>query len=308
MSAYAHQMEQQNSARSLASAGSELESRYVIESGFYMKSVTATIFIASLITLGILLITMLVSLVVMLQTCESRSEGIIEFPTVRDDYSYCKIYSLHAELNNLKGNNNIPKICHALAIQYITGGQYAKDLDSTNSLIEDYFKSTTPSDDGLDVVLMDIDDTFPANPRSSNLFHRFHNYSISDCIEKAKNLKLMFILRLYKNVQADGWPIILLSREPGSHQNVTTNRLLAAGFRGWSSLMMRLEDEDSTKGYGYFSRQRNLIEKKGYRIKSVISSYMDALIVSDTGMRNFKLPDSMCDKLEQQMESTDAID
>jgi len=43
-------------------------------------------------------------------------------------------------------------------------------------------------------------------------------------------------------LQAGGWSIILLSREHGEHQNVTINHLLSAGFRGWSSLMMRYSD------------------------------------------------------------------
>ena len=42
-------------------------------------------------------------------------------------------------------------------MKYIKGGQYARDLDSTKSVIEDYFNSVRPSDDGLDVVLIDID-------------------------------------------------------------------------------------------------------------------------------------------------------
>lgn len=67
----------------------------------------------------------------------------------------------------------------------------------------------------------------------------FHYNSISNCILEAKNLKRMAVLRLYMNLQASGWPITLLSREPEKDQNVTINHLVSAGFRGWSSLMMR---------------------------------------------------------------------
>lgn len=44
------------------------------------------------------------------------------------------------------------------------------------------------------------------------------------------------------------------------------------------------------------------MERKGYRIKSIISNDMDALTAPNAGMRNFKLPEAMCDKFEQQME------
>jgi hypothetical protein len=47
------------------------------------------------------------------------------------------------------------------------------------------------------------------------------------------------MLRLYMNLQASGWSIILLSREAIKDQNVTINHLVDAGFRDWSSLMMR---------------------------------------------------------------------
>ncbi|KAK7300558.1 hypothetical protein RJT34_11404 [Clitoria ternatea] len=294
MSAYGHQMEQMYSARSL-SGGSELRSSFVMESGFYITSFAATMFVAGLAAVGLLLITLLISLAMMLQSCQRSHAGVIELQHVNDDYSYCKVYSLHAKLNNLE-EHNLPDICKDLAIKYIQGGQYAKDLDLTKSLVESYFNNIRASDDGLDVVLIDIDGIFPSNPQSENLFPS----SINNCILEAMNLKRMLVLRLYKNLQASGWSIILLSREHGTHQNITINHLKSAGFRGWSSLMMRAEDGDCTKGNECFSRQRNMILAKGLHIKGIISSEMDALSVEDTGIRKFLLLDPICDKFDQQ--------
>jgi len=148
----------------------ETGSLYELESGFFMKSFTATIFVASLVTLGVLLVTLVISLVIMLQSCQSKSAGVMELLNINDYYSCCRLYYLHAELNNLEGYN-LPTICRNLAVQYIKGGQYARELDLTMSVIDDYFKNVTPLEDGLDVVLMDIDGIFPWN-YSSNLFHR----------------------------------------------------------------------------------------------------------------------------------------
>ncbi|KAI5407558.1 uncharacterized protein At2g39920 isoform X2 [Lathyrus oleraceus] len=237
MSAYAHQMEQQHSGDSL-SDNSDTSSHYGLDSGFYMSSFTATIFLASLVTLGVLLITLLVSLVIMLQSCQSKNTGVIELVNVNDYYSYCRVYSLHAEINSLEGYD-LPDICRDLAIHYIKRGHYTKELNLTVSMIDDYFKSLRPSDNGLDVVLMDIDDIVPPHPYSSNLHQRFHRDSISNCVKEAKDVKLVFILRLYMNLQTEGWSIILVSREPEMYQNVTINHLVSAGFRDWSSLMMR---------------------------------------------------------------------
>lgn len=136
-----------------------------------MSSFTATIFLASLVTLGVLLITLLVSLVIMLQSCQSKNTGVIELVNVNDYYSYCRVYSLHAEINSLEGYD-LPDICRDLAIHYIKRGHYTKELNLTVSMIDDYFKSLRPSDNGLDVVLMDIDDIVPPHPYSSNLHQR----------------------------------------------------------------------------------------------------------------------------------------
>lgn len=143
----------------------------MLESGFYITSFSATIFIAGFAALGLLLITLLVSMAMMLQSCQNNSAGIVELRNINDDYSYCKMHSLYAKLNHLE-EHNVPEICKDLAVQYVKGGQYARDLDLTKSVVEDYFNGVKPSKDGFDVVLIDIDGIFQLSPRSSNLFQR----------------------------------------------------------------------------------------------------------------------------------------
>jgi len=43
-----------------------------------------------------------------------------------------------------------------------------------------------------------------------------------------------------------------------------------------------------------------VIQKKGFRIISIMSSQMDALTVADRGIRIFLLPDPIFDKFKQQ--------
>ncbi|CAI8616946.1 unnamed protein product [Vicia faba] len=88
----------------------DTSSHYGLDSGFYMSSFTATIFVVSLVTLGVLLITLLVSLVIMLQSCQSKSTGVIELVNMNNYYSYCRVYSLHAEINRLE-RYDLPNIC-----------------------------------------------------------------------------------------------------------------------------------------------------------------------------------------------------
>lgn len=84
------------------------------------------------------------------------------------DNNYCKLFALHAELNSLEADN-LPEICRGLAIRYIKEGQFARDLNLSIQIVESYFSTLTPSYNGLDVVLMDIDDIFASSSKYSNL-------------------------------------------------------------------------------------------------------------------------------------------
>ncbi|XP_061998215.1 uncharacterized protein At2g39920 isoform X1 [Rosa rugosa] len=304
MSAYGHHMEREYSAQSLSSREvSERTSSYAMESGFYMSSFATTIFIASLVTVGLLFITLLIALTVMLQSCESKSRGIVEVQKPSYDSNYCHIFSLHMELNNFEADQ-FPSVCRVVASQYIKQGQYATDLNSTMGIVEDYFGSITPQHDGLDVVLMDVDDILSLNPQYSNFsVHRYDHYGCSDCMEEAKHLKHMLILRLYMKLHSSGWPLILLSRKPETHRNTSVEYLVSAGYTAWSSLIMsRSEAELHMDSSDYFSKRRAAMQREGFRIIGIISSHMDALRGPFLGRRIFKLPNPIYNNFEYQIE------
>ncbi|EOY17908.1 hypothetical protein QUC31_006706 [Theobroma cacao] len=303
MSAYGHQMERQFSAQSLLSrgdTGTEMGSRYLVESGFYMTSFAATIFIAGLATVGVLLVTLLVTLAVMLQSCESRCKGVVEIEKSSDSYHYCNIFSLHGELNSLEANE-VPPVCRSFAIQYIKGGQYERDFNFTMLMIESFLNTVSPSHDRLDVVLMDIDDILASDPQYTNqLMHQFNQIGCCKPSD-ATCLKHLHTQELYRKLQSRGWPLILLSRKPVRQRNVTIEHLTSLGYTGWSSLIMRLDSEMEMDSREYFSRRRAAMEKEGTRILSVISTQMDALTGSSLGRRVFKLPNPLFYNFENQV-------
>ncbi|KAL4388374.1 hypothetical protein GQ457_09G030250 [Hibiscus cannabinus] len=273
MSAYGHQMEREFPGQSLLSrgdSGTEMGSRYITESGFYMTSFAATIFIASLVTIGVLLVTLVVSLALMLQSCESRSKGVVGIE--KASHSYCEILALHGELNGFK-HDEVPPVCMSLAVRYIKEGGYARDLDFTMQMIQSFFDTISPSNDR--VVLMDIDDILAPDPRSN---------------EPSSNLKQRRTLELYTKLRSRGWSLIVLSRKSERQRNVTIQNLNSIGYSGWSSLMMRSDRETETSEY--FSRQRKEMKEEGNEIISVISSQMDALTGWSLGIHVFKLPNT----------------
>lgn len=302
MSAYAYQMERQFSSQSLSSRdqGSEMESHY--ESGFYMTSFAATIFIGALVTVGVLLIALLIALMVMLQSCQSKNSGVVDFSKSFEDYSNCKIFAQHAELNNLEAHN-FPPVCKDLAIRYIKGGQYARDLNFTIRVAENYFDSATPLDDGQDVVLMDIDDIFLSNPPSTSLY-RLGQFGCNDFLKEAKHLKDMLMLRLYIKLRACGWSMILLSRKPDKQWNATVEHLISIGYGGWFSLIMRSDDEMQMDSREYFFRRRAELQKQGFRIIGLISTQMDAITGPYLGRHIFKLPNPIYYNFEHHKDST----
>ncbi|CAN1257141.1 Uncharacterized protein At2g39920 [Linum perenne] len=167
MSAYAHQMEREYSAGSLSSAeDSGRGSRYVMESGFYMTSFAATIFIALLVTVGVLMVSLLILLTVMLQACESRSSGVVEMQTRNANYHYCKSYAMHAELNSLD-SLELPPECRDLATHDNKVDEYERDLTSNLQVVEGYFDKVAPSEDGKDAVLIDAESILISSPHFS---------------------------------------------------------------------------------------------------------------------------------------------
>lgn len=302
MSAYAHQMEREFSSWTLSSRGNsvaETGSQYVEESGFYMSSFAGTILIGALVTVGILLITLLITLAVMLQSCQNGSAKSFEIQKSSDYHSYCERFFHHAELNSLEADE-LPPVCWSLGIQYIREGQYERDMNFTMQMIESYFHSRKPSIGTLDVVLIDIDDIFAPD---FHVKHRLGQHGCNSCIDDGKQLKNAYNLRLYTSIRSKGWPLILLSRMPKSLQNFTVNRLISAGYDGWFSLMMRSDDEMQMDTREYFSRRIEDLQKQGFNIICSISPRMDALTGLYSGKRIFKLPNPVFFKFQNQIQS-----
>ncbi|KAL9255703.1 hypothetical protein AKJ16_DCAP10412 [Drosera capensis] len=293
MSAYSHQMEREYSVRSLSSRGDSgsrvgpgTGSSYQYESGFYMTSFAATIFVSGLVVLGILFVTMVIVLAVMLQSCQAENSAIIDQRlNGLDSEDFCKTFVLHAELNNLQADE-YPDGCRKYAIEYTSKGKYLADLNFSISMAENYFNRRSPQNDGLDVVLIDIDVSLPVISRLDDLLKDgFHDSGV----KQVTGTRDMLILRLYNMLRAGGWTVLLLTRKAEEQRNITMSYLISRGYKGLS-LIIRSDHEMGMNNQEYFSRRREALEREGFRIAGVISSEMDALIGKSVGERVFKLP------------------
>ncbi|KAK9124401.1 hypothetical protein Sjap_014003 [Stephania japonica] len=270
----------------------------MVESGIYISSFAATIFVAALITVGVLFISMVITLTVMLQSCRNQNTGVLELQKARIEHSYCRVLSLQAELDRLEPE--FPALCKTYAIQYMEEGQYLKDLSLAIRAAKNYFSSLKPNDDGLDTILMDMD----SGMLSSEPFHethllkrRSHKHDGEDEAVEGMHPVNMQLLDLYSMLQTSGWSLILISRKPEMQRNATVESLISAGYRGWSSISMRSESEMQMEDWEYFSTKQAELQRVGFRVIGVISNQLDALRGSSSGNHVFKLPNSHYYKL-----------
>ncbi|CAH9097643.1 unnamed protein product [Cuscuta europaea] len=291
MSAYGHLMERDFSGQSLSSReNSEMGSHFTMESGIYMSPFAATVFFAGLVTVGVSLMTLVITLSVMLQSCQSKSSGVVEnlLEVPKSTYydHHCLPFAMHMVLNSLN-SDSFPDVCKYSSVPCITEGQPMEDFNITVQLIENYFGTIKPLEHGRDVVLMDVDDFFPEDQS----FYQVEENGCSNCKEGyIKCSKQVFVSKLYMKLQASGLKLVLVSRMPEKLRNVTVEYLLSLECSGWSSLIMRKEHEKQTDTWEYFFMQWKALEEAGFRIVAATSSHLDALTSQSSFTGVFKLP------------------
>ncbi|MCL7037564.1 hypothetical protein MKW94_000612 [Papaver nudicaule] len=277
-------VDRRNSTYSLTTSrgGSELGSQYMMESGFYMTSFAATIFIASAVALVVLFMTLLITLTIMLQSCQSQSGGIVEHQKpVTDTYAYCTLFVQHAELNGLEPAE-FPKICHPYATQYITEGHYLGDLKLSILMAKRYFNSLEPKDN-FDIVLIDLDDIMQSNNPHNTSQLQFRS-DLNDVVgrnlmeELSYSIKKVF-LEFCSKLRDSGWAVVFITRK------------LRSSERPPKRIFFLTDEEMKMETWEYLARRRKELNNHGFRIKSVISSKMEALTGPCLGTRNFKLVD-----------------
>ncbi|KAK8955922.1 hypothetical protein KSP40_PGU015841 [Platanthera guangdongensis] len=263
---------------------SEMGSRYVVESGVFMSSLSATIFIVALVIIGVLMLTLLIALTVMLQSCKRSGSGVFDDAKKSNHHDHCNLFIFHAELNNLAASE-IPIICKLHTFQF-SKERYLRDLNTSLWFVEEYFSTLKPDKDGLDAILLDADDILSSTENLSSISSLEWIKQFEDMNHQARVL----IVRLLVQLQASNWPFILFSRKPSKLFNTTWRTLIFSGYAGQSSLIMRSADEIEMESWEYLSSRRVQLQKQQFRIAGLISSQLDAFRGSCLGRRNFKLP------------------
>lgn len=75
----------------------------------------------------------------------------------------CSSFFFNSQVNNAQGWKVIPEACEDVVRHYMNDGQYALDMEGVAMAALEYLKGILPRDDGMDVVIFDIDETALSN-------------------------------------------------------------------------------------------------------------------------------------------------
>lgn len=84
-------------------------------------------------------------------------------PSLQDGGGFCLSWRLAVEANNVRAWRTVPTQCLRYIETYMTGGQYDQDVDFTVGEILSYVNGIALSGDGMDALILDVDDTCISN-------------------------------------------------------------------------------------------------------------------------------------------------
>ncbi|KAF7143583.1 hypothetical protein RHSIM_Rhsim05G0232700 [Rhododendron simsii] len=237
----------------------------------------------------------------------TRSCGRPSAPLPDDSASYCLSWRLGVEANNVRAWRTVPTQCLRHIENYMTGGQYERDLNFIMEHIESYIDTIQLSEDGLDAWILDVDDTcisnvfyyrgkrFGCDPFDPDGFRKWALRGGCPAIPAVQ--------RLFNNLVGSGFKVFLVTgRDEETLGQATLDNLHNQGFIGYEKLIMRSAAYRGQSAVAYKSEIRKQLEgggsggdigAGGYRIWGNVGDQWSDLQGNCTGNRTFKLPNPM---------------
>ncbi|XP_057450720.1 acid phosphatase 1-like isoform X2 [Lotus japonicus] len=215
-----------------------------------------------------------------------------------DDERYGLSWRLAVEMNNVRPWRTVPDRCYNHVKNYMTGGQYERDLQLVTEQILLYASEITRAGDGFDAWILDVDDTCISNMTYYRA-RKFGCKPFDSAIFKAWIMKGICpanqaILGLFKTLKERGFKVFLLTgRYEATLGKITTDNLHNQGFIGYERLILRTEQYIGQRAVRYKSAIRKEIEGQGYRIWGNVGDQWSDLQGECLGNRTFKIPNPM---------------
>nr|KYP32624.1 Acid phosphatase 1 [Cajanus cajan] len=210
---------------------------------------------------------------------------------------YALSWRLAVESNNVRPWRTVPPKCHTHVQNYMSSGQYYRDLNLIVEHILLYASDLPLSSDAMDAWVLDVDDTCISNV-SYYKAKRFGCDPFDSAIFKAWIMKGMCpanvaVKVLFNALIARGFKVFLLTGRDESLAKITTDNLHNEGFVGYERLILRSPEYKGQSAVRYKSAIRKAIEGEGYRIWGNVGDQWSDLQGECLGKRTFKLPNPM---------------
>ncbi|KAF8652038.1 hypothetical protein HU200_062981 [Digitaria exilis] len=216
------------------------------------------------------------------------------------DALFCDSWRLSVETANAGPWKFIPARCAAFVGDYIEGPRYASDsaVAAADSLA---FASGALAAAEVGAAkpawVFDVDETLLSNAPYYAVngwgSQEFNETSFDEWVDAAKAPALPSSLKLYNELQALGFHVILLTGRTEFQRNSTEANLLFAGYRSWEKLILRQPSDIGKTAVKYKSERRAAMEAEGFKILGNSGDQWSDLLGSPMATRSFKLPNPM---------------
>ncbi|GLJ26164.1 hypothetical protein SUGI_0501780 [Cryptomeria japonica] len=214
-----------------------------------------------------------------------------------DNSTDCLSWRLSVEVNNVRNWWTVPEDCLAYVKQYMVGGQYEKDLQSTVDLITSYMEKIELAGDGMDAWVLDVDDTALSNLEyyKGRKFGGmpFDRFSFNNWAMRGRSVALPAILDLYNKLKVSGFKVFFLTGRDESQRKVTQRNLQSQGYNDYDGLILRGHFEKGKGAVVFKSHKRQELIENGYYIWGNVGDQWSDITGDYVGNRTFKLPNPM---------------
>ncbi|XP_052173747.1 acid phosphatase 1 [Diospyros lotus] len=213
--------------------------------------------------------------------------------------SYCLSWRLAVEADNVRAWRTVPTECLRHIEDYMTGGQYSRDLDFVIEHITSYIETIDLAGDGFDAWILDVDDTCISNL----LYYRgkrfgcdpydpdgFKKWALRGACQANPAVQRFFKQQLVGR----GFKVFLVTgRDEATLGRATSYNLRKQGFLGYERLIMRNPEYKGQSAVAYKSEIRKQLQAEGYRIWGNVGDQWSDIQGDCVGNRTFKLPNPM---------------
>ncbi|KAG0625874.1 hypothetical protein M758_2G085800 [Ceratodon purpureus] len=238
-----------------------------------------------------------ITVLLVLSVLSKTADGRKLIPRLLAQKTTCGSFFYNSQVNNDQGWKTVPEECVDGVGAYMEGSQFQADASGVSTAAEAYLTSITPTGDGKDIVVFDIDET-----ALSNLpYYRQHKYGgeafnstpFDLWVEEGTAPAVPATLELFNTLIAAKFGVVFLTGRSESQREITVTNLYRAGYTNWTELILKSPEESGTTAVVYKSKKRTELAEKGYHIYSSVGDQWSDITGPYVGNRTFKVPNPM---------------